>query len=151
MDRSSPTLPVLTVHESYLLPVRAEDFGVCGECNYVAGCFDDCVYIDSTGLEWRVRGAEIAGYRNPFHRLIPRKYREVRVTFDFEIGAQYSLSELKSRVRRFLLGNKLRGQPFLNKQADIDKYLGQFTSVKQLISEIGFFDARHNRNLTSNA
>ena len=143
MDTASPIPPVLTVHEDYLLPVSGKGWDVCGELNLVAGCFDGCAFIDSTGREWIVKDSQIAGYKNPLHRLIPQKYREVRVTFDFEIGRQYSLDELKSIVGEFLLSKNLVGRPFSDKAIDVPKYLDKFTSIPQLIAEIGYFDARH--------
>ena len=131
------------MHRTHLLPISAKEFGICGELNFESGCFDGCAYIDSTGREWAINAVEICGYRNPLHRLIPQKYREVRVAFDFEIGRRYSLDELKSMVREFLLNNKLVGQPFPNKVIDVPKYLDKFTSIPQLVAEIGYFDARH--------
>lgn len=143
MHSASPVPPVLSVHATHLEPISAKDFGVCGELNFEAGCFEGCAYIDSTGREWTINNAQISGYRNPLHRLIPQRYREVRVVLDFEIGRRYSLDELKSMVGAFLLNNRLVGRPFSDKRIDVPKYLDKFTSIPQLIAEIGYFDARH--------
>jgi hypothetical protein len=142
MDRDSPICPVLSVHETHLLPVSAKSFAICGELNFARGCFDDCAYIDSTGREWLIRGARVSGYKNPLHYVIPRQYRAVRVDFEFEMGRQYSLNELKSMIREFLMNKKLVGQPFADKCKDVPKYVERFTSIPQLISDIGYFDAR---------
>ncbi len=142
MDRASLTPPVLSIHETHLLPISDKDYGVCGELNFVAGCFDGCAFIDSTGREWTINDTQIVGYKNLLHRFIPQRYRQVRVAFDFEEGRKYSLDELKSIVGGFLLTKNLVGRPFSDKAVDVPEYLDKFTTIPQLISEIGYFDAR---------
>lgn len=142
MDDVSLTPPVLTVHQDYLLPVKAKDFGVCGEANFAAGCYEGCTFVDSTGIEWSILQVRSLGHKNWAHRLLPQVYREIRVSFELSRGGQYSLEELKSLVSEFLLSKKLKGSPFPNKTIDVPTYLDRFDAIEQLISELGYFDAR---------
>ncbi len=142
MDEVSPLPPVLTVHRDYLLPVTAREFGVCGEQNLEAGCYDGCRFIDSTGKEWSIRKVRTLGYSSAIHRFLPRAYRKVRVSFDLVYAREYSLGDLKSLVGEFLLNNKLVGSPFADKGKEVPSYLERFDSVRHLIAEVGYFDAR---------
>ncbi len=65
--------PVLTVTDHYRLPVSEKRFGVCGLVSFENGCYDGVRFIDSTGKEWYVEGAENMGFTSWLQLLWWRK------------------------------------------------------------------------------
>ena len=136
-------LPVLSFHSGYILPVSREEYGICGLVNFESGCFEKVRFIDSFGQEWFVEAVENHGYINWFQYLcLNKNQKAIRVSFKLKQGHKYSLLELKSEIEQFLMSKRLSGSPFANKAKEVPEYLRSFKTISNLVSGLGYFDAR---------
>ena len=136
-------LPILHIHEKYILPVAKKDYGICGKESEINGFYDNVRFIDVNGQEWLIKEVINKGYINKLQYLHWNdKYRKIRVTFKLEKGKLYSLLELRDELQLFLLNKKLSGSPFHQKKKEVSKYLASFTNIEELVSNLAYFDAR---------
>ena len=112
----------------------------CGVENLEKGSFVGYTIFDSDGNEFIVKSAKKGKLYNPLNPFnIFKKYREIIAELEIEKTGAIEFEELKSKISEILNSRKLDGSPFLNKKEGISKFLSQFSSTKQLVSEIGFF------------
>ena len=136
-------LPVLSFHPSYILPVSKGEYGICGLVSFENGCFEKVRFIDSLGQEWFVEAVENCGYINWFQYLFfNENHKAIRVSFKLKQGHKYSFLELKNEIEKFLMSKRLSGSPFANKAKEVPEYLRSFKTISNLVSGLGYFDAR---------
>ena len=112
----------------------------CGEVNLEKGSFLGYTIYDSKGNEFIIKSAKKGKLYNPLNPFnLFKKYREIIAELEIEKTKTVEFGELKNKISEILYSKRLDGAPFLNKEKDINEFLNQFSSTKQLVSEIGYF------------
>ena len=112
----------------------------CGVVNLEKGSFLGYTIFDSDGNEFIIKSAKKGKLYNPLNPFnIFKKYREIIAELEIEKTKTVEFEELKNKISEILHSKKIDGSPFLNKEKDINEFLNQFSSTRQLVSEIGFF------------
>lgn len=112
------------------------DLLIVGENNFINGCFNNSVIIDSSGNEYKILSAKKEKLIFSIWNLFPQ-YRSIKVSLELSKPKKKNLDEIKKELRDLFLKNPkwFKNSDFSQAQA-IELFINEARTVKELIENI---------------
>lgn len=107
-----------------------------GENNFINGCFNNSIIIDSSGYEYKILSAKKEKLIFSIWNLFPQ-YRSIKVSLELSKPKKKNLDEIKKELTELFLNNPkwFKNSDFSQKQA-IELFINEARTVKELIKNI---------------
>ncbi|MCS4298241.1 MULTISPECIES: hypothetical protein [Acinetobacter] len=107
-----------------------------GENNFINGCFNNSIIIDSSGYEYKILSAKKEKLIFSIWNLFPQ-YRSIKVSLELSKPKKKNLDEIKKELTELFLNNPkwFKNSDFSQTQA-IELFINEARTVKELIKNI---------------
>ncbi|MFW1849573.1 hypothetical protein ACG9XR_03185 [Acinetobacter guillouiae] len=107
-----------------------------GENNFINGCFNNSIIIDSSGYEYKILSAKKEKLIFSIWNLFPQ-YRSIKVSLELSKPKKKNLDDIKKELTELFLNNPkwFKNSDFSQTQA-IELFINEARTVKELIKNI---------------